>query len=160
MLRLVNVNGIQLGASDCCGLFTYDRATCILGKSLRNPSSALMSIVELRGVVHSTTATAMVCGGILIGLVRLSGTSVVCSFTSMIILPSSSIIFLEPCFVHTMPMQFLAAKSFPKMICLVIANNELLCEGVTINIKGAFSEPNGFHTRSSHCNDKRTPIFC
>ena len=58
----------------------------------------------------------MVCGGILIGLVRLSGTSVVCSLTSMIILPSSSIIFLEPCFVHTMLMQFLAAKSFLKMI--------------------------------------------
>ena len=94
----------------------YDHATCILGKSLRNPSSALMSIVELRGVAHSTTATAMVCGGILIGLVRLSGTSVVCSLTSMIILPSSFIIFLKPCFVHTMPIQFLAAKSFPKMI--------------------------------------------
>ena len=116
MLRLVNANGIQLGANDCCGLFTYDRATCILGKSLRNPSSALMSIVELRGVAHSTTATPMVCGGILIELVRLSGTSVVCSFTSMITLQSSSIIFLEPCFVHMMPMQFLAAKSFPKMI--------------------------------------------
>ena len=94
----------------------YNRATCILGKSLRNPSSALMSIVELRGVAHSTTATAMVCGGILIELVRLSGMSVVYSFTSMITLQSSSIIFLEPCFVHTTPMQFLAAKSFPKMI--------------------------------------------
>ena len=75
-----------------------------------------MSIVELRGVAHSTTATAMVCGGILIELVRLSGMSVVCSFTSMITLQSSSIIFLEPCFVHTMLMQFLAVKSFPKMI--------------------------------------------
>ena len=94
----------------------YDHATCILGKPLRNPSSALMSIVELRGVAHSTTATAMVCGGILIELVRLSGMSVVCSFTSMITLQSSSIIFLEPCIVHTMPMQFLDAKSFPKMI--------------------------------------------
>ena len=107
---------LLLGANDCCGLLTYDRVTCILGKSLRNPSSALMSIVELRGVAHSTTATAMVCGGILIELVRLSGMSVVCSSTSMITLQSSSIIFLEPCFVHTMPMQFLAAKSFPKMI--------------------------------------------
>ena len=26
---------------------------------------------------------------------------------------------------------------------MVIANNELLCEGTTINIEGAFSEPNG-----------------
>ena len=75
-----------------------------------------MSIVELRGVAHSTTATAMVCGGILIEFVRLSGTSVVCSCTSMITLQSSSIILLEPCFVHTMPMQFLDVKSFPKMI--------------------------------------------
>ena len=75
-----------------------------------------MSIVELRGVAHSTTATAMVCGGILIELVRLSGMSVVCFFTSIITLQSSSIIFLEPCFVHMRPMQFLAAKSFPKMI--------------------------------------------
>ena len=94
----------------------YDHAMCILGKSLRNPSSALMSIVELRGVAHSTTATAMVCGGILIEFVRLSGISVVCSFTSMITLQSSSIIFLELCFIHTTPMQFLGAKSFPKMI--------------------------------------------
>ena len=75
-----------------------------------------MSIVELRGVAHSTTATAMVCGGILIEFVRLSGISVVCSCTSMITLQSSSIIFLEPCFVHTMPMQFRDAKSFPKII--------------------------------------------
>ena len=37
MLRLVNANGIQLGANDSFGLFTYDHATCILGKSLRNP---------------------------------------------------------------------------------------------------------------------------
>ena len=75
-----------------------------------------MSIVELRGVAHSTTATAMVCGGILIEFARLSGISVVCSCTSMITLQSSSIILLEPCFVHTTPMQFLDAKSFPKMI--------------------------------------------
>ena len=94
----------------------YDRATCILGKSLRNPSSALMSMVELRGVAHSTTATAMVCGGILIEFVRLSSISVVCSCTSIITLQSSSIIFLEPCFAHTMPMQFQDAKSFPKII--------------------------------------------
>ena len=116
MLRLVNANGIQLGANDCCGLFKYDRATCILGKSLRNPSSALMSMVELRGVAHSTTATAMVCDGILIEFARLSGISVVCLCTSMITLQSSSIIFLEPCFVHMMPMQFWDAKSFPKII--------------------------------------------
>ena len=75
-----------------------------------------MSIVELRGVAHSTTATAMVCGGILIEFARLSGTSVVCSCTSMITLQSSSIILLEPCFVHMMPMQFWDVKSFPKMI--------------------------------------------
>ena len=116
MLRLVNANGIQLGANDWLGAFTYDHAMCILGKSLRNPSSALMSIVELRGVAHSTTATAMVCGGILIEFARLSGISVVCSFTSMITLQSSSIIFHEPCLVHMTPMQFLDAKSFLKMI--------------------------------------------
>ena len=116
MLRLVNANGIQLGANDSFGLFTYDHATCILGKSLRNPSLALMSMVEFRGFAHSTTATAMVCGGILIEFVRLSGISVVCLWTSMITLQSSSIIFLEPCFVHTMPMQFQDVKSFPKMI--------------------------------------------
>ena len=75
-----------------------------------------MSIVELRGVAHSTTATAMVCGRILIEFARLSGISVVCSSTSMITLQSSSIIRLTPCFVHTMPTQFLDAKSFPKMI--------------------------------------------
>ena len=34
----------------------------------------------------------------------------------MITLQSSSIIFLEPCFVHTMPMQFQDVKSFPRMI--------------------------------------------
>ena len=73
-------------------------------------------MVEFRGFAHSTTATAMVCGGILIEFVRLSGISVVCPWTSMITLQSSSIIFLEPCFVHTMPMQFWDAKSFPKMI--------------------------------------------
>ena len=98
------------------GLFTYDHATCILGKSLRNPSSALMSMVEFRGFAHSTTATAMVCGGILIEFARLSGISVVCSWTSMITLQSSSIIFLESCSVHMTPMQFQDAKSFPKMI--------------------------------------------
>ena len=75
-----------------------------------------MSIVELRGVAHTTTATAMVCGGILIEFVRLSGISVVCSCTSMITLQSSSIIFLEPCFVHTMRIQFRDVKSFPKII--------------------------------------------
>ena len=116
MLRLVNANGIQLGANDSFGLFTYDHVTCILGNSLRNPSSALMSTVELRGVAHSTTATAMVCGGILIEFARLSGISVVCSCISMITLQSSSIILLEPCFVHTTPMQFRDAKSFPKII--------------------------------------------
>ena len=116
MLRLVNTSGIQLGANDCFGLFTYDHATCILGKSLRNPSSALMSMVEFRGFAHSTTATAMVCGGILIEFVKLSGISVVCLWTSMITLQSSSIIFLEPCFVHMMPMQFRSVKSFPKII--------------------------------------------
>ena len=64
-------------------------------------------------------ATAMVWGGILIELVRLSGMSVVCSWTSMITLQSSSIIFLEPCFVHMTPIQFCDAKSFPKMMGLV-----------------------------------------
>ena len=73
-------------------------------------------MVEFRGVAHSTTATAMVCGGILIEFARLSGISVVCSCTSMIILQSSSIIFLEPCFVHMTPMQFWDVKSFPKII--------------------------------------------
>ena len=34
----------------------------------------------------------------------------------MITLQSSSIIFLEPCFVHTMPIQFQDVNSFPKMI--------------------------------------------
>ena len=116
MLRLVNANGIQLGANASFGLFTYDRAMCILGKSLRNPSSALMSTVKFRGFAHSTTATAMVCGGILIEFARLSGISVVCLWTSMITLQSLSIIFLEPCFVHMMPMQFQDVKSFPKMI--------------------------------------------
>ena len=116
MLRLVNANGMQLGANDSFGLLMYDRATCMLGKSLRKPSSALMPMVEFRGFAHSTTATAMVWGGILIELVRLSGISVVCSLTSMIILQSSSIIFLEPCFVHMTPIQFRDAKSFPKMI--------------------------------------------
>ena len=116
MLRLVNTNGIQLGTNASFGLFTYDHATCILGKSLRNPSSALMSTVEFRGFAHSTTATAMVCGGILIEFARLSGISVVCLWTSMITLQSLSIIFLEPCFVHMTPMQFRDAKSFPKMI--------------------------------------------
>ena len=107
---------MQLGANDSFGLLTYDRATCMLGKSLRNPSSALMSIVECRGFAHSTTATAMVWGGILIEFGRLSGISVVCLWTSMITLQSSSIIFLDPCFVHTTPIQFRDAKSFPKMI--------------------------------------------
>ena len=107
---------MQLGANHSFGLLTYDHATCMLGKSLRNPSSALMSMVEFRGFAHSTTATAMVCGGILIEFVRLSGIFVVCSCTSMITLQSLSIIFLEPCFVHTMPIQFWDAKSFPKMI--------------------------------------------
>ena len=116
MLRLVNTNGIQLGAKDSFGLLMYDHATCILGKSLRNPSSALMSMVEFRGFAHSTTTTTMVCGGILIEFVRLSGISVVCLCTSMITLQSSSIIFLEPCFVHSMPIQFWDAKSFPKII--------------------------------------------
>ena len=116
MLRLVNANSIQLVANDSFGLSTYDHATCILGKSLRNPSLALMSMVEFRGHAHSTTATAMVCSGILIEFVRLSGISVVCSWTSMITLQSSSIIFLEPCFVHMTPMQFRDAKSFPKII--------------------------------------------
>ena len=119
MLRLVNANSIQLGTNDSFGLFTYDHATCILGKSLRNPSLALMSMVEFRGFAHSTTATAMVCGGILIEFVRLSGISVVCWWTSMITLQSSSIIFLEPCFVPTMPMQFWDVKSFPKIRCCV-----------------------------------------
>ena len=73
-------------------------------------------MVDLRGFAHSTMATAMVWGGILIELVRLSGISVVCSWTSMITLQSSSIIFLEPCFVHMTPIQFQDAKSFPKMI--------------------------------------------
>ena len=61
-----------------------------------------------------------------------------------------------------MLMQFLAAKSFPKMIGRVwlLQTMNFLCEGMTINIKGAFSEPNGFHTRPSRCNDERTPIFC
>ena len=107
---------MQLGANESFGLLMYDHATCMLGKSLRNPASALMSMVEFRGFAHSTMATAMVWGGILIGLVRLSGISVVCSWTSMITLQSSSIIFLEPCFVHTTPIQFQDAKSFPKMI--------------------------------------------
>ena len=52
-------------------------------------------------------------------LVRLSGMSVVCSWTSMITLQSLSTIFLEPCYVHTTPIQFLDAKSFPKMRGLV-----------------------------------------
>ena len=39
-----------------------------------------------------------------------------CLFMYMITLQSSSIIFLEPCFVHMMPIQFWDAKSFPKMI--------------------------------------------
>ena len=80
MLRLVNANGMQLGANDSFGLLMYDHATCMLG----NPSSALMSMVEFRGFAHSTMATAMVWGGILIELVKLSGISVVCSWTSMI----------------------------------------------------------------------------
>ena len=107
---------MQLGAYDSFGLLMYDHATCMLGKSLRKPTSALMSMVEFRGFAHSTTATAMVWGGILIGLVRLSGISIVCLWTSMITLQSSSIIFLEPCFVHMTPIQFWDAKSFPKMI--------------------------------------------
>ena len=82
----------------------------------KEPFIGPMSIVELRGVAHSTTATAMVCGGILIEFARLSGTLVVCSYTSMITLQSSSIIFLEPSFVHMTPMQFQNAKSFPKII--------------------------------------------
>ena len=82
----------------------------------KKPFIGLMSTVEFRGFAHSTTATAMVCGGILIEFVRLSGISVVCLWTSMITLQSSSIIFLEPCFVHMMPMQFQDAKSFPKII--------------------------------------------
>ena len=116
MLRLVNANGMQLDTKDSFGMLTYDQATCILGKSLRKPSSALMSMLESRGFAHSTMATAVVWGGILIELVRLSGISVVCSWTSMITLQSSSIIFLEPCFVHTTPIQFRDAKFFPKMI--------------------------------------------
>ena len=70
---------MQLGANDSFGLLTYDHATCMLGKSLRNPPSALMSMVEFKGFTHSTTATAMVWGGILIEFVRLSGISIVCS---------------------------------------------------------------------------------
>ena len=107
---------MQLGAKDSFGLLMYDRATCMLGKSLRKPASALMSMVEFRGFAHSTMATMMVCDGILIGLVRLSGISVVCSWISMITLQSSFIIFLEPCFVHMTPIQFRDVKSFPKMI--------------------------------------------
>ena len=91
----------------------------MLGKSLRKPASALMSMVESRGLAHSTAATVMVWGGILMELVRLSGMSVVCLWTSMITLQSSSTIFLEPCFVHTTPIQFLDVKSFPKMMGLV-----------------------------------------
>ena len=116
MLRLVNTNGMQLVANDSFGLLMYDCAACMLGKSLRNPSSALMSMVEFRGFAHSTTATAMVWGGILIEFVRLSGISAVCLWTFMITLQSLSMIFLEPCFVHTTPTQFQDAKSFPKMI--------------------------------------------
>ena len=73
-------------------------------------------MVEFKGFAHSTTTTAMVHGGILIEFARLSGISVVCSWTSMITLQSSSIIFLEPCFVHMTPIQFWDVKSFPKMI--------------------------------------------
>ena len=116
MLRLVNAKGMQLGANDSFGLLTYDHATCMLGKCLRNPSSALMSMVEFRGFAHSTTATTIIWGGILIEFARLSGISVVCSWTFMITLQSSSIIFLEPCFVHMTPIQFQDVKSFPKMI--------------------------------------------
>ena len=101
---------MQLGAYDSFGLLMYDCATCMSGKSLRKPTSALMSMVEFRGFAHSTMATVLVWGGILIGLVRLSGISIVCLWTSMIT------IFLEPCFVHMTPIQFWDAKSFPKMI--------------------------------------------
>ena len=86
MLRLVNANGMQLGTNDSFGLLMYDHATCMLGKSLRKPASALMSMVEFRGFAHSTTATTMVWGGILMELVRLSGISIVCSWTFMITL--------------------------------------------------------------------------
>ena len=73
-------------------------------------------MVEFRGFAHSTMATTMVWGGILIEFVRLSGIAIVCSWTSMITLQSLSIIFLEPCFVHMTPIQFRDVKSFPKMI--------------------------------------------
>ena len=100
----------------------------MLGKSLRKPASALMSMVESKGLAHSTMATMMVWGGILIGLVILSGISVVCPWTSMITLQSLSIIFLEPCLVHMTPIQFLDVKSLFGGSCLVATNDEFLCE--------------------------------
>ena len=105
---------MQLGANDSFGLLRYDRATCLLGKSLRKPASALMSMVEFRGFAHFTTASTMVWGGILIELVRLSGISVVCLWTSMITLQSSSIIFLEPCFFPYDINTVLGCEVFPQ----------------------------------------------
>ena len=72
-----------------------------------------------RGRLHSTAATTTELGGILIEFAKLSGTSFVCSYTSIMTLLSSSIIFLEPCLVQIMPMQFLAAKSLPSITGLI-----------------------------------------
>ena len=72
-----------------------------------------------KGRLHSTRATTTERGGILIGFAKLSGTSFVCSKTSIIVILQSSTILLEPCLVQITPMQFLAAKSLPKMTGLV-----------------------------------------
>ena len=97
----------------------YVHDTWILGYSLRKPASPLISICECRGRLHSTTATTTECGGILIGFAKLNGMSFVCSKTSIIVVLESSTILLEPCLVQITPMQFLAAKSLPKMTGLV-----------------------------------------
>ena len=103
----------------------------------------------------------MVWGGTLIELVRLSGTSVVCSWTSMITLQSSSTIFLEPCFVHMTRIQFLDANSFPKMMGLVwLLQTMNFCMNEWPFMLKALSEPDRFHTCSCGRNNERTFIIC
>ena len=80
---------------------------------------SFMSMWVCKGRLHSTRATTTERGGILIGFAKLSGTSFVCSKTSIIVILQSSTILLEPCLVQITPMQFLAAKSLPKMTGLV-----------------------------------------
>ena len=113
----MNENGIQF--DDLGSSLTYVHDTWILGYSLRKPASPLMSMCVCKGRLHSTRATTTERGGILIGFAKLSGTSFVCSKTYIIVVLQSSTILLEPCLVQITPMQFLAAKSLPKMTGLV-----------------------------------------